>query len=139
MATCTPFKGWNRYHTENLKLAGVQQAHKEDRITFTSLTGWPGKYICAEGRYLEGKGENAPQKRAAVLIGPEFGTVSRPDLVAAARFPPKLPPHPQKPRPPEMAAGDNVLQVLAKNGLIFAVSRRWPASSTESDNFPYLT
>ncbi len=70
---------------ENLKLAGVQQAHKEDRIIFTSLTGWPGKYICAEGRYLEGKGENAPSKRAGILIGPEFGTVSRPDLVAAAR------------------------------------------------------
>ncbi|SPE54216.1 Adenine specific DNA methylase (Mod-related) [Verrucomicrobia bacterium] len=70
---------------ENLKIAGVQQAHKEDRITFTSLTGWPGKYICAEGRYLEGKGDNAPQRRAAILVGPEFGTVSRPDLVAAAR------------------------------------------------------
>ena len=70
---------------ENLRLAGVQQAHKEDRITFTSLVGWPGKYIGAEGRYLEGKGDNAPQKRAAILVGPEFGTVSRPDLVAAAR------------------------------------------------------
>jgi adenine-specific DNA-methyltransferase len=32
---------------ENLKAAGVQQAHKEDRIGFTSLTGWPGSYICA--------------------------------------------------------------------------------------------
>jgi adenine-specific DNA-methyltransferase len=70
---------------ENLRIAGVQQAHKEDRLTFTSLTGWPGQYICAEGRYLEGKGDNAPQKRAGILIGPEFGTVSRPDLVAAAR------------------------------------------------------
>jgi hypothetical protein len=39
---------------ENLKLAGVQQARKEDRITFTSLTGWPGEYVCAEGRYFEG-------------------------------------------------------------------------------------
>ena len=84
----TPFAGTPDFASvilENLKLAGVQQAHKEDRITFTSLIGWPGKYICAEGRYLEGKGENAPQKRAAILIGPEFGTVSRPDLVAAAR------------------------------------------------------
>jgi adenine-specific DNA-methyltransferase len=70
---------------ENLKLAGVQQAHKEDRITFTSLVAWPGKYVCAEGRYFEGKGDDAPQKRAAIFIGPEFGTVSRPDLVAAAR------------------------------------------------------
>jgi len=66
---------------ENLRLAGVQQAHKADRITFTSLTGWPGNYICAEGRYQEGNAE----KRAGVFIGPEFGTVSRPDLVDAAR------------------------------------------------------
>ncbi|MBI2312395.1 MAG: site-specific DNA-methyltransferase [Betaproteobacteria bacterium] len=74
---------------ENLKTAGVQQAHKDDRITFTMLKPWPGRLICAEGRYLEGssgtegKGEN--EKRAAIFIGPEFGTVTRPDLVEAAR------------------------------------------------------
>ena len=39
---------------ENLKIAGVQQAHKDDRITFTSLTPWPGALVCAEGHYLEG-------------------------------------------------------------------------------------
>jgi len=66
---------------ENLRSAGVQQAHKEDRITFTSLTGWPGKFVCAEGRFMEGEHE----RRAGILIGPEFGTVARPDLVAAAR------------------------------------------------------
>ncbi|MGH8563275.1 MAG: site-specific DNA-methyltransferase [Gammaproteobacteria bacterium] len=66
---------------ENLKTAGVQQAHKEDRITFTALTPWPGDLVCAEGRYLEGDAE----KRAAIFIGPEFGTVQRADLVAAAR------------------------------------------------------
>jgi adenine-specific DNA-methyltransferase len=66
---------------ENLKTAGVQQAHKEDRITFTALTPWPGGLVCAEGRYLEG----ATEKRAAIFIGPEFGTVQRADLVAAAR------------------------------------------------------
>src|SRR5690606_24324244 len=27
---------------ENLKIAGVQQAHKEGRINFTSLVPWPG-------------------------------------------------------------------------------------------------
>lgn len=70
---------------ENLKTAGVQQAHKEDRINFTSITPWPGHYICAEGRYIEGDEESGTEKRAAVFIGPEFGTVSRPDLVAAAR------------------------------------------------------
>ena len=92
---------------ENLKTAGVQQAHKEDRITFTSLVPWPGHYICAEGLYMEGANPSPPagegdpslprplgegrgegiaiEKRAAIFIGPEFGTVSRPDLVAAAR------------------------------------------------------
>ena len=70
---------------ENLKTAGVQQAHKEDRITFTSLTPWPGHHVCAEGRYYEGGEEDGIQRRAAIFIGPEFGAVSRPDLVAAAR------------------------------------------------------
>ena len=66
---------------ENLKTSGVQQAHKGDRIAFTALTPWPGELVCAEGRYLEGKAE----KRAAIFIGPEFGTVQRADLVAGAR------------------------------------------------------
>jgi len=106
---------------ENLKTAGVQQAHKEDKVDFTSLTPWPGDLICAEGRYEENselgmvnserrpensenselgmvnserRSENSEfeiqhsqckEKRAAIFIGPEFGTVSRPDLVAAAR------------------------------------------------------
>ena len=66
---------------ENLKTVGVQQAHKEDWIAFTALTPWPGELVCAEGRYPEGKAEN----RAAIFIGPEFGTVQRADLVAGAR------------------------------------------------------
>lgn len=75
---------------ENLKTAGVQQAHKENKINFTSLTPWPGDLVCAEGRYLETQSgadseETGKEKRAAIFIGPEFGTVSRPDLVAAAR------------------------------------------------------
>ncbi|MGJ3261515.1 MAG: DNA methyltransferase [Rhodospirillales bacterium] len=70
---------------ENLKVAGVQQAHKADRITFSSVAGWPGNFICAEGKYQEGDDENAAERRAGIFIGPEFGTVSRADLVAAAR------------------------------------------------------
>jgi adenine-specific DNA-methyltransferase len=66
---------------ENLERSGVQQAHKEDKIAFTSLTGWPGDLICAEGRYHEGERE----RRAGIFIGPEFGTVQRADLVEAAR------------------------------------------------------
>lgn len=70
---------------ENLKTAGVQQAHKDDKITFNSLVPWPGDLVCAEGRYMEGDSETGTEKRAAIFIGPEFGTVSRPDLVQAAR------------------------------------------------------
>jgi len=91
---------------ENLKTAGVQQAHKEDKITFTALTPWPGDLVCAEGRFVtsgqwlvvsdqwsvvSGQKQATDHRplttelRAAIFIGPEFGTVSRPDLVAAAR------------------------------------------------------
>ena len=70
---------------ENLKNAGVQQAHKENKIDFTSLTRWPGHLVCAEGRYFEGGKESGKQKRAAIFVGPEFGTVTRPDLVETAR------------------------------------------------------
>ena len=66
---------------DNLRSAGVQQTAKADRISFTFLTPWPGDLVCADGRYLEGNVE----KRAAIFIGPEFGTVTRPDLVSAAR------------------------------------------------------
>jgi adenine-specific DNA-methyltransferase len=67
---------------DNLKTAGVQQAHKEDKIAFTSLAPWPGEYICADGRYTEADGT---ERRAGIFIGPEFGTVTREDLVVAAR------------------------------------------------------
>ncbi len=70
---------------ENLKIAGVQQAHKEDKIEFSSLSPWPGDLIAAEGRYRQTPDDAGPERRAAIFIGPEFGTVSRPDLVAAAR------------------------------------------------------
>lgn len=70
---------------ENLKTAGVQQAHKEDKINFTSLVFWTGDLICFEGKYFEGGEESGAQKRAAIFIGPEFGTVTRLDLMVAAR------------------------------------------------------
>jgi adenine-specific DNA-methyltransferase len=66
---------------ENLRTAGVQQAHKEDKINFSSLAPWAGTYLCAEGYYQEGD----KPKRVAIFIGPEFGTVQRVDLVAAAK------------------------------------------------------
>ena len=70
---------------DNLRTSGVQQAHRGDRIEFASITLWPGRLVCADGRYVEGGEENGVERRAAIFVGPEFGTVSRPDLVEAAR------------------------------------------------------
>ena len=70
---------------EHLKTAGVQQAHKDDRITFTAIKPWPGHHVCAEGTYVEGDADSGAVKSAGIFIGPEFGTVSRPDLVEAVR------------------------------------------------------
>lgn len=67
---------------ENLRSAGVQQAHKAGKIEFTALTPWPGQMVCAEGRYDD---ETGASKRAGIFIGPEFGTVTRVDLADAAR------------------------------------------------------
>ena len=68
---------------DHLRTAGVQQAHKEDKISFSSLTAWPGDLVCAEGRFVKNGGR--AEQRAAVFVGPEFGTVTRPDLARAAR------------------------------------------------------
>ena len=70
---------------EHLKTSGVQQAHREDRISFSGIKPWPGDLVCAEGIYIEGDANSGVEKRAGIFIGPEFGTVSRPDLVQAAR------------------------------------------------------
>ena len=86
----------------NLESAGVQQMYKDQRIRFTGgITAHPGKFLCAVGRYVDGdvdgdtggdaggdadtEDETAPQRRAGIFIGPEYGTVQRADLVAAGR------------------------------------------------------
>ena len=72
----------------HLATAGVQQARKTDRIQFTSLEPWPGELICAQGRYIEGEADDetdGAERRAGILVGPEFGTVARQALVRAAR------------------------------------------------------
>lgn len=66
-----------------LRKAGVQQAHKEDRVAFDTLTEWPGEHVCAVDVYTEAA--TGKQQRAGIFIGPEFGSIARPDLVAAAR------------------------------------------------------
>ena len=80
--TGTPTHDFSAMVLENLSAAGVQGRDRADRVRFTMLQPWPGRFIGAEGRFVEGEGV---ERRAAILIGPEFGTLSRPDLVAAAR------------------------------------------------------
>ena len=67
---------------EHLRSAGVHQKDKADAIRFASLEPWPGEWVAAEGRFTA---EDGRERRAAVFIGPEFGTVTRADLTAAAR------------------------------------------------------
>ena len=76
-----PLSDFTSIVLENLKSAGVHQAAKEHRITFTDMAGWPGTYIAGEAHIIE----RETKKRAAIFIGPEFGTVTRVDLTAAAR------------------------------------------------------
>jgi adenine-specific DNA-methyltransferase len=76
---------------ENLKVAGVQNTIKNERMVFDWLKPFAGQYVCGEGQYTEattaGKGAGAPgegvARRVAVCIGPEHGTVG-PDLVKEA-------------------------------------------------------
>jgi adenine-specific DNA-methyltransferase len=68
---------------EYLKTEGVHQHEKGDRITFDSVQPWPGNWIGAEASFTEG--ESGVERRAAIFIGPEYGTVGRSDLIAAAR------------------------------------------------------
>ena len=66
-----------------LRAEGVKQQAKGDRIVFDQLTAWPGNFIGATGTFHEREGGS--ERRAAILIGPEYGTVGRQDLIAAAR------------------------------------------------------
>jgi adenine-specific DNA-methyltransferase len=71
----------------NLETAGVGNTKKGERLRFIKGTMRPfsGRYLNAQARYREGDGEDAPERKAAIFIGPEYGTVSRDMVVAAAR------------------------------------------------------
>lgn len=66
-----------------LRGAGVRQSHKADRLTFAEVVPWAGRNIQAEAWTQEAEGER--RKRVAIAIGPEFGTVTRNNLIAFAR------------------------------------------------------
>jgi adenine-specific DNA-methyltransferase len=64
---------------DNLRKAGVQNQVKDQRLKFETLDRFPGRAIQADGVYEEGD----KRKRAAVSIGPEYGTVGK-ELVREA-------------------------------------------------------
>ncbi|MEL7625587.1 MAG: site-specific DNA-methyltransferase [Anaerolineaceae bacterium] len=64
---------------ENLRVSGVQNTRKSERLNFNSLEAFTGTYLQGSGTYLESQ----QTKRVAVCIGPEHGTVT-PALVREA-------------------------------------------------------
>ena len=70
---------------DNLKVAGVGNTKKGERLRFTAIRPFAGRYVNAEGRYTEGESDGAPERRAAIFIGPEYDTVTRAMIVAAAK------------------------------------------------------
>jgi len=65
----------------HLRKAGVQNTVRSERLMFDSVEPWPGRYVHAVGTYSE----SGAEKRAAISIGPEYGTVDSELVHQAAR------------------------------------------------------
>ena len=67
---------------ENLKASGVQTGDRRDRIVFNAIEPFASNgMIHAKGTFTE----DGATRTAAICIGPEYGTLHRTDLTAAAR------------------------------------------------------
>jgi adenine-specific DNA-methyltransferase len=64
---------------DNLRRAGVQNTKRDERLELSRLDPYPGVYVQGVGEYTE----SGKARTAAVVIGPEFGTVG-PELVRDA-------------------------------------------------------
>ena len=71
---------FGRMILENLRAAGVQNTRKAERLKFDSVEPFAGQWIHGEGKYTDADGK---ERRAAICIGPEHGTVG-PDLIKEA-------------------------------------------------------
>jgi adenine-specific DNA-methyltransferase len=67
---------------DNLRKAGVQNTVKNERMTFTRLDPFAGRWIHAAGEYTDADGK---VRRVAVSIGPEHGTVGPQQIKEAAK------------------------------------------------------
>ncbi len=67
---------------ENLRKAGVQNTFKNERLVFNSIEPYPGPYIQAISEYTDAGGKAL---RAAISVGPEYGTVDAEWIKEAAK------------------------------------------------------
>ncbi|MCX6558334.1 MAG: site-specific DNA-methyltransferase [Candidatus Aminicenantes bacterium] len=73
---------FNTMILENLKKAGVQNTRRKERLTFNHLETYAGTWLQAVGEFSEEDGKN---KRVAISIGPEHGTVGPMQVKEAAK------------------------------------------------------
>jgi adenine-specific DNA-methyltransferase len=73
---------FNTMILENLKKAGIQNTRRKERLTFNHLETFAGTWLQAVGEFSEADGKN---KRAAISIGPEHGTVGPMQVKEAAK------------------------------------------------------
>jgi len=64
--------------------AGVQQAHKEDRITFTALTPWAGDLVCPKAVTGKARPRSAPPYSLVQNSAPSSALTSSPLLAKLA-------------------------------------------------------
>ena len=67
---------------ENLRKAGVQNTFKNERLVFERIEPYAGTYVQAIGEYTDAVGKTL---RAAISIGPEYGTVDATWVKEAAK------------------------------------------------------
>ncbi len=67
---------------DNLRIAGVQNTRRAERLTFQTLDPYAGIWLHAAGTYLDAAGE---ERRVAVSIGSEHGTVTARQIKEAAK------------------------------------------------------
>jgi adenine-specific DNA-methyltransferase len=67
---------------DNLKKAGVQNTIRNERLTFDRLEPYAGQHLDAIGEYTDAEGN---LRRAAIHIGPKYGTVAPDHLKEAAK------------------------------------------------------
>ena len=72
---------FQRVILDHLRKAGVQNTVRSERLMFDSVEPWPGRFVHAVGTYSE----NGVEKRTAISIGPEYGTVDAEFVHQAAR------------------------------------------------------